>query len=370
MQRVGVRPIPSVLPWTASSNRIMLHVSCSGPALFPSKQSTTRQFRKLRPACVAAWLLTPIAPGCGDSAENETPGTLRVLLEPEDTITSGLRPGSEVEAIADGWTITYDKYLLAVGRIAVDYATDRSLGADDRDVFVADLTQLPSSGETLWKVEGLQPGRWNFGFEFATASSKSKRHDSVDEADFERMVDGGYTYLISGTLTKEEGQSCPPTNHSNVTDIESTAENSAGDACYPNSTISFEFAVAANAKFRNCELDGVAGFALAEAATATEAITVHGDHLFFNGFPAGSEGGVMRLAQLWADTDLNVDGKIDVAEFGDVLIADMPEWDDRYQLGGAPEVGRLETLGDVVAAQLMTQGHMNGEGECEAIPAQ
>lgn len=316
----------------------------------------------------AVGLAVLAAPGCGEASESQTPGSLRVLLEPEDTITEGLKPGSGVESIADGWTVTYDKYLLAVGRVAVDYATDRSVGADDRDVFVVDLTQLPSSGETLWKLDGLRPGRWNFGFEFATASSKAKRHDDVSAADFDRMVGSELTYSISGTLTKKDGQSCPPSNYASVTDVESTAQNSAGDACYPNTSIAFEFAVRADGVFRNCELDGVAGFALAEGATATQAITVHGDHLFFNGFPAGSEGGIRRLAQLWADADLDVDGKIDVAEFGDVLIADMAEWDERYQLGGAPEVGRLETLGDVVAAQLMTQGHMNGEGECELIP--
>jgi hypothetical protein len=320
-------------------------------------------------ASVAGLLLGVVISGCSDSPEAETPGTLRVLLEPEGTIVDGLRPGSDVESIADGWTVTYDKYLIAVGNIAVDYATERSLGADDRNVFVVDLVQLPPSGETLWKLAELQPGRWNFGFEFTKATNKSKRHESVADADFGRMIESGLSYLIKGTLTKDDGLSCPPSNHATVTDVGSVGENSARDLCYSNASIVFEFAVEARSVFRNCQLDGVAGFALAEATTATEAITVHGDHLFFNGFPAGSEGGVMRLAQLWADTDLNVDGKIDVAEFGDVLIADMPEWDARYQLGGAPQVGRLETLGDVVAAQLMTQGHMNGEGECELIVA-
>lgn len=336
-----------------------------------SSTRSTCSFNSPRLSCRARVAILLVvgtgAAGCGDSAVSDTPGTLRVLLEPEDTIIDGVRAGDDVESIADGWTITYDKYVLGVGKVGIDYATERSITGDDGDVFAVDLMQLPSSGETLWSVDELQPGRWNFGFEFASATSRTKRHESVDVEDFERMVDASLTYLITGTMRKEGGQSCPPSTNVVVPEIESTSQNSAGDRCYPNADIAFEFAVEANAEFRNCELDGVAGFALAAAGNATEAITVHGDHLFFNGFPAGSEGGVIRLAQIWADADLNLDGKIDVAEFGEVLIADMAEWDERYQLGGAPEVGRLETLGDVVAAQLMTQGHMNGEGECQVI---
>jgi len=257
-----------------------------------------------------------------------------------------------------------------VGKVTVDYATERDVRFVDRDVHVVDLVQLPSNGETLWELDGLKPGRWNVGFEFAPAVSKAKRHETVSKADFERMVDGQLTHLIKGTLTKDGGRSCPPPRLAAVSDdVEAVGENFAKHACYSNEKISFEFAVRASARLRNCELNGVAGVALAEGATETAALTIHGDHLFFNGFPAGSEGGVRRLAQIWADADSNVDGKIDVAEFGDALIADMAEWDERYQLGSAPPVAELSTLRNVVSAQLMTQGHMNGEGECEVLPA-
>jgi len=46
---------------------------------------------------------------CGDPAETATPATLRVLLEPEDTIVDGLESGDGVEAIADGWKVTFDQ---------------------------------------------------------------------------------------------------------------------------------------------------------------------------------------------------------------------------------------------------------------------
>lgn len=337
--------------------------------LLPCQPSRSARSRTRHVTPLLLWAGASLV-ACSDPAETATPGTLRVLLEPEDTIVHGLAPGDGVEAIADGWKVTFDKYVLSVGRVAVDYATDRDVRVVDRDVHVVDLVQLPSNGETLWKLEGLKPGRWNLGFEFAATSSKAKRHETVAKADFERMVEAKLTHLITGTLTKEGGRSCPPPRLAAVgDDAESVGENASKHACYSNSRIEFEFAVPATAKLRNCELNGVSGVALAEGSTETAALTIHGDHLFFNGFPAGSEGGVRRLAQLWADADANVDGKIDVAEFGDALIADMAEWDERYQLGGAPPVAALSTLRDVVIAQLMTQGHMNGEGECEVLPA-
>jgi hypothetical protein len=324
--------------------------------------------------------------GCGDSSTDAdaAPGTLRVILEPEDTIIEGLSAGEGVANIRDGWTVTYDKYIVGVGHVALEYATDGDLTAEDEGSFIVDLTQIPSNGERLWEIEGLRPGRWNFGYELVGGGHGPKRHESVASADFERMQDEDLTYLITGTLTKEDGQSCPPTRYAGDIEAESVGENSGGAACYANPVIEFEFAVRAETVFGKCELDGSSGVAITSGTTSTDAATLHGDHLFFNGFPTGDEGGVIRLAQLWADADLNADGKLDKSEYADILIADMSEWDDRYQLGGAPghddeeedhdedeadhddeDEHGVETLGDVVVAQLKTQGHFNGEGECE-----
>lgn len=316
--------------------------------------------------------------GCGDSSTSADapPGTLRVILEPEDTIVDGLRAGEGVANIRDGWTVNYAKYIVGIGHIALEYATDDELTAEDERAFIVDLTQLPANGEPLWEIEGLRPGRWNFGYELVGGGHGPRRHKSVDSADFDRMDEEDLTYLITGTLTKEGGQSCPPTRYAGDIEADSEGENSAGDACYSNPVIEFEFAVRAETVFGHCELNGRSGVAITSGTTSTDAATIHGDHLFFNGFPTGDEGGVMRLAQLWADADLNADGKLDKSEYADILIADMSEWDDRYQVGGAPgsedddedhedEAHGVETLGDVTIAQLKTQGHFNGEGECE-----
>lgn len=331
-------------------------------------RSSLRTFLSLSPtsAALAAMVGTScLVFGCGEPSEDAPPGSVRVIVEPEDTISEGLTAGEKVANVRDGWTVTYDKYIVAMGHVTLVYATDDSLVAEGEQGFVVDLKEVPANGEPLWRIDGLRPGRWNFGYALVTGKDDVLRHSSVSKRDFQRVVDDGLTYLITGTLTKADGKSCPPSRYAEVTDAEPVGDNGT-DPCYANPTIEFEFAVQAESHFDNCELNGVSGVAVTSGKTTTVAATLHGDHLFFNGFPSGDEGGILRLAQIWADADLNVDGSLETAEFESLLIADMPAWDDRYQPpGGAPGDEPIETMGHVARAQLQTQGHMNGEGECE-----
>ena len=285
---------------------------------------------------------------CSES-EDEGSGTLSVLLESEDTIIDGLDPGDRTENIRDGWRVRYDKYIVAVGDIDVHFSSDENVEAHDESVFAVDLMAVPATGEPFWELAGLRAGRWEFGYETAGAAHGATRHDSVSESDFERMQQEDATYLIEGVLEKIDGQSCPPRDPD--------------QSCYDNPSISFNFLVSAETVFGPCELDGIPGFSISDGATQTVAVTIHGDHLFFNGFPEGDEGGVLRLAQWLADCDLDRDGQVTRAELESIDPSELSQIDSRYQLGGSP-ITPLHDMWDYVAAQLKTQGHMNGEGEC------
>src|SRR5690606_8081044 len=115
--------------------------------------------------------------------------------------------------------------------------------------------------------------------------------------------------------------------------------------------------------FGPCEIDEVPGFSVAADGTTVVSATLHGDHIFFNGFPEGGEGGTVRLAQWIADCDLDLDGEVTQAELEAIAPAALPELDGRYQLGGSP-ITPLESMWIYVSAQLKTQGHFQGEGEC------
>ncbi len=303
-------------------------------------------------------------PNPGGDAGPGSRGTVSVILEAEDTITEGLPAGATGEAIQDGWSVSFDRYLVAIGDIDVHLATDEAVEAEAPEVFVVDLAQVPESGLPLWTLSGLEPGRWELNYAQRGAADGATRHESVAEGDFDEMVAGDWTYLVAGAMSRADGQSCPPaslaTPGAAVTNGNTNAD---GDPCYDRASITFRFGVAAETAFGPCEIDEVPGFAVTDGSTTTVAATIHGDHLFFNGFPEGAEGGVMRLAQWLADCDLDLDGEVTREELEQIAPADLAELDSRFQLGGSP-LTPLDTMWTYVAAQLKTQGHFQGEGEC------
>lgn len=316
-----------------------------------------------RRGAVGAALLALSSLACGDDTET---GTLSVLLEAEDTITDGLDPGDEGESIQDGWQVRFDRYLLAIGDIDLHFSTDESVEARAEEIFIVDLVSVPASGLPLWTIDGLRAGRWDFFYSFSGGAHQATRHESADTQSFDAMVAGDLTYLIEGRLAKSDGISCPPAALATPGAAVATGQNAAGDACYANPEVSFSFGVSAETFIGPCEIDGVPGVSIAAGSTQVVAATVHGDHLFFNGFPEGDEGGIVRLAQWLADCDLNLDGLVTQQELESIRPAQLAELDPEiYDLGGSP-ISPVEDMWTYVRAQLKTQGHMDGEGECPA----
>ncbi len=300
--------------------------------------------------------------GCGDDDETGS-GSLTVLIESEDVIVEGLEAGDGTENIRDGWAVGFDRYIATIGDIDVHFSTDESVEAEAGDVYVVDLTQLPTGGLSLWGLEGLREGRWEFNYATPGAGDGSTRHDSVVQGDYDEMVANDWTYLIDGVLTKADGQSCPPAALANPGSRTPNGNTSGDNGCYDAPSIRFTFGAAAETGFGPCEIDEVPGFAISAGGAQTVAATIHGDHLFFNGFPEGDEGGITRLAQWLADCDLNLDGTVTADELTAIAPSQLPAIDDRYQLGGSP-ITPLEDMYDYVSSQLKTQGHFQGEGEC------
>lgn len=326
------------------------------------KTENTSMHTKTQIVALAALLAGSTLAACGNDDASGS-GTLTVVLEPEDVI-GGLQAGEDVENIRDGWNVDFDKYIITVGDIDLRFSTDASLEREADDVFVVDLTQVPATGMPLWTLEGLRAGRWEFNYSTPGAAHGATRHESVSQSDFDEIVTNDWTYLLDGVLTKVDGRSCPPSSLATPPDGATPAgTNAGGDACYENPTIRFVFGAPAETRFGPCEVDGVPGFAIAAGGTQTVAISIHGDHPFFNGFPEGDEGGVLRLAQWLADCDLDLDGTVTREELEAVAPSALSEIDERYQLGGSP-ITPLNNMYELLSAQLKTQGHFQGEGEC------
>lgn len=321
------------------------------------KENMKNQFYTLA-TLGACWL----GVGCG-SDNTVAAGSVTVLLESEDVVIEGLEPGSEPENIRDGWSVSFDKYLATIGDIDVHLSTDEEVEAEAEEAFVVDLTRVPSTGLALWSLSGLPAGRWEFWYATPGAAHGASPHESVDDEDYDEMVSNDWTYWVEGSMQHPSGQSCPPSALAQPGARSSNGNVSGDDECYDAPEVRFEFAAQAESTFGPCEIGDVPGFAIAPGEEQTVSATIHGDHLFFNGFPEGDEGGVLRLAQWLADCDLNLDGTVSTEELAAIHPNDLPQIDDRYQLGGSPIIP-LDSMLDYVASQMKTQGHFQGEGEC------
>lgn len=301
---------------------------------------------------------------CG--SDDDGSANLTVSITREAAVTDGMAAGDTGATIRDGWNLNFSKYLVTVGDIDLSLATDANTTAEDADAYVVDLRQVPlTGGSALWSFENLAEGTWNFSYSLPGGAHDVQQGTGVSDDDFNQMVADDLTYRIVGTITKTGGLSCPPNSLVDATAAAahtSTSDDSYGNHCYAAPTVTFNLDVQAETTFGPCELeDGAEGVTLADGNNST-ALTLHVDHLVFNGFPEGDESGVARYAQWIANSDLNLDGTVTMAELAKIQVSQMAELDTRYQLGGSPIT--LTTMASYVTAQLKTQGHFNGEGEC------
>lgn len=325
-----------------------------------TKLRKSRMFATRKSALTVA-LLAASGTGCSGSTAT---GDLDVLLESEDVIVEGLVAGSEGEDIQDGWDVSFSRYIAAVGPVHLTKGGDASTEVEAPETHVVDLSKLTAGTVSLWSIADLEEGRWDFNYETPVATASANRDDSVSQEDFDAMVAAGWTYLVEGTMTRSDGVSCPPSALATPGSATPTGDtNDGGDDCYAAPSVNFLFGAAAATEFGPCEIDEVPGVVVVAGDTKTAAATIHGDHLFFNGFPEGDEGGISRLAQWLADCDLNLDGTVTADELTAIAPEQLSEIDERFQLGGSP-ISPLTNMYEYLRAQMKTQGHFQGEGEC------
>lgn len=304
-----------------------------------------------------AWTLTMCCAAMVACGEGSGPtGGLQVLLTAEETITDGIEAGSGDDQIVDGWSVSFERYVVAIGEVEIESAAS-TRHLHEHDSLVIDLVQVPEGGETLATFEDVEAILWNEVFyQLTVAAADATRDEGVSMADFDRMVAEGCSYLIVGEITNPAGQRClrgDPAMCSDATSI-------AFDLCVPAPTV-----------FGPCESDtGIEGVTVAEGTVTPVVFTLHGDHLFFNGFPAGAEGSVVRRGQWLADADVDADGTvtradleaIGASDLGMLLPSSPSDGMPGYMLGGSPIT--INSAWDYTIAQLKTQGHFQGEGEC------
>jgi hypothetical protein len=261
-------------------------------------------------------------------------GRVRILLSAEDSISEGLRQGAAVEDTRD-YGVHFTKYLVTVGRVTMGRSRDARTAQLD-EVFVIDATQVGSDGVELGMIDDLRAGEWDkFGFETPRAGDDAQRFAGVSEQDFAEMVREGYTYWIEGEVERPAAQGGP---------------------------VSFAIKTAVPTRYSDCEHDGEPGVSVVADGSETAIITLHGDHMFFNAFLTGSEANIERLAGYLVEADQDGDGHVDERELTALDATRAFTRARGYSLDGAPLL--VDNGFDFVRAQLATQGHYQGEGEC------
>lgn len=289
--------------------------------------------RMLLAAALATAACTSSSDG-GTGATGAT-GTVQIFVVAEDSIAEGLDPGDGPENIQDGWSVRYNRYLVAVGNFRAR-RTDTGATIGDPNVYVLDLKNAPENGYVVTELRDVAAVRWDkFGLDIPNAKDGAKAMAPTTQADLDLMVQKGYSVYFEATATKADR------------------------------SISFKWGFSAGTSFDDCATEnGLAGFAVPAGGTVQVKPTLHGDHQYFDNVTQGVE--ITKRVAQWIDTcdeDRNADLTIEELKRCDVTRA-MPT--PPYDLSAVRDQdadGRISAF-DYVDTQMRTFADYQGDGEC------
>jgi hypothetical protein len=275
--------------------------------------------------CTAS--LATFAPACGDDGETTPSGSGAITFTSwgEEYIEVEL-PTSEFE---DGFSVTFDKFLVLVGNISVADDTGAVAASDER-FFLLDHKE--AGVKELVKFEGLEAGAYTIvSYETSPASRDAiTLVGAVTEADADMMASMGYHVYVEGTLTGSMGSK------------------------------TFQWGYGVPTLLDDCEgeRDGTVtpGAVVTEGGDDVIELTIHGDHFFYDDLQA--ENAVLR-GQAIFDADADDDDVVTREELAAVQLVALPA--DEYGTGGVDGVNDLDAF---VQFLTRTVGHFRGEGEC------
>lgn len=262
-------------------------------------------------------------------------GNVQIFVVPEDSITNGLEAGTDLENVQDGWTIEYDRYLVAIGNFRAR-RSDTGATLSDPAIYILDLKGAPTSGYVAKELTGIDAVRWDkFGYDVPNAKAGALPLAPTKQADADLMIQNGYSVYYEGYGEKA------------------------------GKKITFKWGFSAGTAFDDCASpDGAPGFAVPAGGTVQVKPTLHGDHQYFDNVTQGVEI-TRRLAQWLQTCDKDDSGELTIAELKacDVVTA-LPQ--PPYDLAAVRDQdgdGKLSVF-DYVNSQMRTFGDYQGDGEC------
>lgn len=224
---------------------------------------------------------------------------------------------------ADGWSVTYDQFLVVLDGVSVGGATLEGPS------MVMDLTA--PGPHSIGTLTGVADGTQSVGYSLVIASAETVAHASADQAALDRMVADGLSVYAAGTAT--DG----------------------------TTTKTFAWGFARTTRYFDCvDVSGgqeLVSVVVPDGGEAQAQLTIHGDHLFYDDLQSGDAS--LRFAN-YADADADGDGDVTMAELDAVPLATIPSERGPYGVAASD----VNDLGAYVRASTRTLGHFQGEGHC------
>lgn len=272
---------------------------------------------------LALWMsgliVVPLLAGCGGGK-----GSVDFTTWGEDYIEEQI-PAEEFE---DGWSVTYEKFLVNIAAVQVSGA-EGTAGDSMDGTIIFDHTK--KGVKPVVRFDDLDAQAYDHvSYEIPAATSGAKLDSSATEADKKLLVDAKASVYVEGTAEKGGMKK------------------------------TFTWAFAVSTLFDDCkgDKDGkeIDGALVTNGGTDEIQLTIHGDHLFYDDLQ--SPNAKLRFDPI-AGADADNDGEVTLAELGKVKLVDITV--GTYGTGSASSVN---DLGAFVIALSRTVGHFRGEGEC------
>lgn len=275
-------------------------------------------------------VLTCAALAACSSTDSTGRGSVDVVTYGEDFIEKEI-PADE---FADGWSVKFTKFLIAVGEFTV--ADDK--GEVGGKIAASKLFDMHVPGRKAVAQLPSIPAKayTRVSFSVSPATTSTELGQGTTDADKQLMVAGGFSIYVEGAATKGAV------------------------------TKSFKWGVKTSTLYSRCRAEEggkeVEGVVVANGATESVELTIHGDHFFYDDLQ--SPDAKLRFDNL-AAADADNDGNVTLDELAKVQLAALPTANGPYGTGGVPGINDLRAY---VEGLSRTVGHFRGEGECVATP--
>lgn len=268
-------------------------------------------------------------------------GTIAFRVSGEDGAREGF-PNAE-STFVDGWSLQFDRYLVALGGIEID-ASDAGEAATDEQLYVVDLHAGDADLDEIGPVAARRWDRVSWVMRAPEADEDVVALEGVSDDDVARLAEGGFVYWVSGRATKDTRE------------------------------VSFAWGLTSSSHNRDCTngVDGTAGLVVRNNTVTEAEITIHVEHLFWD--TLGSEQQELRFDPIAAVADDT--GVVEWDALAGQLLADMQDADGAqlldedgaalvYNPGSLP----ISNLQEFLLAATRTQAHLGGAGLCTIEPS-